>query len=73
MLRIEIPSNNIIRVYGPAAITVVKGSIERVLKPVTVTGNIYDSLMKFDNASDFRDSGFDIYSPTIILGDFTIA
>ncbi len=28
MLRIEIPSNNIIRVYGPAAITVVKGSID---------------------------------------------
>ncbi len=62
-----------VNIVAQEAYLVVKGSIERVLKPVTVTGNIYDSLMKFDNASDFRDSGFDIYSPTIILGDFTIA
>jgi PmbA protein len=62
-----------INMVSTEAYIVKKGSIEGVLRPVTITGNIYEAMKEIEVADDLKETFYYTYSPTIVLGKFTIA
>ena len=50
-----------------------KGSIEKILKPLTITGNIYEALKDIEVGREIEDTPFNIYTPPIIFTGFTLA
>ena len=62
-----------INMVGTELYYVKKGSIEKVLKPLTITGNIYEALTDIEIGNDVEDTFFNIYTPSIVFTKFTLA
>ncbi len=50
-----------------------KGTIEKVLKPMTLSGNIYQSLMRLELGDDYEDTFYNVITPTIVLEGLKMA
>jgi PmbA protein len=50
-----------------------QGGVEKILKPLTVTGNIYKALRRVEIGRDASDTFLNIYTPPLILTGLTLA
>jgi len=50
-----------------------KGTIEKILKPMTLSGNIYEALKTMELGSDTKDTFFNIITPTTIFRGLKMA